>query len=150
MFKSKKLTPKVEHQIARAAYVQVLLFFICTLYAQDTSKLEQSVVRKPEIDKYEDYTVNIHLQKQIISSLKQELNIKLEDLKKEHRKTKVVTKYIKLFRTVPVYVPVLDSADYVNMFPDDTLKNRYFIEEMDLHKTPPKHTSLLNKIFKKK
>lgn len=66
-------------------------------------------------------------------------------IKEDKGKKVIIVKkiYVKVFKTVPVYVPIYDSLISV----PDTLVGRYFVEDLDLTKTPPKKKSLIKRIF---
>ncbi|MEO7048785.1 MAG: hypothetical protein ABI091_26020 [Ferruginibacter sp.] len=95
----------------------------------------------PLINKSEDWRVNIETQKQIIKSLKQQLNSVIDSFKGTAAERKVITKYIKVYKVVPIFLPQNYSLAYdSSFFKKDTLAEIYY--------APPK-VSLLKKIFTK-
>lgn len=61
------------------------------------------------------------------------------------------TKYVKVYKTVPIYVPQIDSSAYKKAFPLDTLENDYYIQPP--FGSPPKgikKRTWLYKLFHKK
>lgn len=103
----------------------ISLFFVCALYAQAPSKLsikEDNISIKVDKGVYRDKT-DTTLQKQMIKSLRQEMNIKIQFLMNYIPKGKIITKYVKVL--VPIYIPEIDSSAYAGSYPDDTSLIKY-------------------------
>lgn len=87
----------------------------------------------------EDKKISLNLQNQIIASLKHELKYKLDSLKLAQR-IRYVNRYIKVYKTVPVYIPLINKDAFLLA---DTLNDVYLDSIL-----PRKR--LLKRIFKRK
>lgn len=102
----------------------ITIIFLLGIYSVFSQRnTNDSVVTTPPVNitPKEDREVNLHLQEQIIKSLKNELKYKLDSLSVS---SKVKRIYMKVYvaKYVKIYVPIVDSSFLLTA---DTLKNVY-------------------------
>lgn len=124
-----------------------MVFWVCSIYAQksndrfskikpvtDSSTFNRKAFRKSLKEADE---INLHLQDQLIKSLTNEAMMAVDTLNQKQREI-IINHYIRIYRTVPIYVPINDSDFSLA----DTLR--------DVYLDSIRHIGILKKIFKRK
>ena len=123
-----------------------LLLWMYSIYAQNQKdRFSEPVVEQANIvnRKYlkkslrEADQINLNLQNQLIKSLTHEAWMAVDTLKRNREKL-IVNHYIKIYRTVPIYIPINDSDFELA----DTLKEVYLDSIF--------HRNIFKKLFKRK
>lgn len=138
-------------------YCFLFLFLTC-FWVGDTA---QKNGKKDSIAQQRELVLDA--QKQVIKDYKEEASANQDTLtellisRKPKRiiVEKPVIQYVKIYKMVPIYVPVQDSLSYKKTFQKDTLEGNYYMDEgVFKNENPPvgrtKKKSFLWKLFHKK